>query len=371
MNTQPERRDLYEQVNESIIEALLQSIDDGTGEWKRPWTLMGSQPMMNGISQTPYHGINALVLALSAAKHGYTENRWLTFNQCSERNWKIRRGSTGHRVVYAKKIDVADPDHPDKESKQVFMLKSYIVFNVDQLENGPPAQQPVKKESWELAAAVDKVVADSKVQIRHGGDHCAYLPNEDVIVMPHKGAFPDMESYASCLLHEIAHSTMHPDKLNRTEAYKGKFGSEDYAREELVAELSQLFISQAIGLDTASADAHSRFANHASYVGSWLKLLHANKREIFRAAAQAQKVADFVVSGRKPEMQVKESMAMSPENQAWANQYEAEEQKGFAATPSAHRPKQTSKGSGFVLPRTGVSAENTAMKSNSGFSGPN
>lgn len=363
-------KDLYEQITDSIIKAL----ENGTAPWQRPWTEVASMGRMkNAISGGNYHGINSLLLYCTALDRNYQDSRWLTFRQASENCWKVKKGEHGTRIAYFQPLQIADGEKRDPSTgapvmKTIPMLKTYVVFNVGQLENGPPPLTPEVKESWQAEEAAEKVIADLGITIRHGGNKAYYTPAGDYCQIPPKGSFPTYADYLGTVLHELSHATMHPSRLDRKEGAAGQFGSEAYAKEELRAELASMFLSSELGVP-GSTD------NHAAYIESWLAALRKDKREIFRAAAEAQRIAEFVM-GRKPEMrQKKDAQPMTPEGQAWADDYsraESEEQgrQGFAARPSNQRPKSKwQPEAGFVVP-TAPPAHQPAMGSD-GLSGPN
>ncbi|GAB1392598.1 zincin-like metallopeptidase domain-containing protein [Rhodocyclaceae bacterium] len=363
-----ERQDLYESITNKIISA----IEAGTAPWQRPWQeVAGLGLQRNCITNAPYHGINAILLQVAAAGK-YSDPRWLTFKMASDNLWKVRRHEKGHRICYFRTLEVEDPDKIDPATnkpvrRSVPVLKSYIVFNVEQLENGPPPIQAEEKATWQISEAANRVIEATGATIRFGGNRAYYSPSQDAIQLPPKAAFPNELAYLGTCLHELGHWTGHATRLART---FGRFGDQNYSREELRAEIASALLTAEIGTP-GTMDINS----HANYVANWLEVLRSNKFEIFRASADAQRIADFIM-GRKPELKkVKDAAPMTSENQAWADDYskaEQEEQgpKGFSPKPTSQRPHRQAAGNNFVLPHAPVQHNPIGMGSELGSSGP-
>lgn len=360
--------DLYEDVTNRIIELL-----GKTKNWQQTWKEIASagQPQ-NAVSNSPYHGINTLLLASTAIGQNYTDPRWLTFKQAGEQKWKVKKGEKGTRIAYFKPMEISDPDTIDPKtgqaSKRVIpMLKTYVVFNVGQLENGPPPMKPAPKQEWEMLAAVQKMMDDSGATINYGGGKAYYSPSKDQIQVPEKAAFPTATAFAGTVTHELAHWTGHSSRLNRT---FGKFGDPLYVKEELRAELASAFLAAEFGIESP----HS-IENHASYIESWISLLQKDKREIFRAASDAQKIANFLTGRDIKAKPANETQAMSDDAKSWVADYDQAEQvetpkRGFAAMPGQQRPQQQHKPSGgFEMPRTHAGSMNRGQDA-SGPSAP-
>lgn len=171
-------------------------------------------------------------------------------------------------------------------------MKAYTVFNIEQIDSlparfheAPTAPMPAPAR----LAAADQFFASTGAEIRQGGNRAFYAPSADFIQMPPFEAFRDAESHAATLAHELTHWTGHKSRLDRNFADGRRFGSEGYAFEELVAELGAAFLCADLGLTPEVRP------DHAAYLASWLKVLKADKRAIFTAAAQAQRAADFLL----------------------------------------------------------------------------
>jgi len=285
------KKDVYERVTDKIVAAL----EGGVQPWFQPWNAEHAagritRPLRaNGI---PYQGINVLMLWGEAVERGYAAPIWMTFKQAHEFGAHVRKGETGSLVVYANKITRTDtdPETGAEEEHQIPFLKGYTVFNVEQIEGLPahyhapaaPRLDPVQR-----IESAEAFFAATRARISHGGNRAFYSPAEDRVQMPPFEAFKDAESYYATLAHELTHWTKGPKRLERDFGRK-RWGDEGYALEELVAELGAAFLCADLDL---SAEPR---ADHAAYLASWLKVLKADKRAIFSAAAHAQKAADYL-----------------------------------------------------------------------------
>jgi antirestriction protein ArdC len=283
-----EPRDHYAEVTTQIIAAL----EAGTPPWRRPWDRdKAGGPTMpcNAITGARYRGINALVLGMSPLAFTTCDPRWATYKQAADRGWQVRKGSRGTTGFFYKKIEVGDNDSSSKDSRKVIpLLRSFKLFHASQIEGIPPHVVPgVEEAPWrEPEAAI--IARNSRAVIRIGGDRAFYSPATDQIQMPPTAAFRSPAAHASVQLHELSHWTGHGTRLNRD--LTGSFGSQLYAQEELKAELSQAMVCAALSI--ADCD----FTNGAAYIATWLRKLRDDKREIFKAASDAQRIADFLLA---------------------------------------------------------------------------
>jgi len=280
----------YERITNRIVAAL----EQGVRPWVQPWTAAHaagpvSRPLRhNGV---PYAGINVIALWCAAAERGYAAPIWMTFRQAIELGAHVRKGETGSPVVYASSFTAEDGDESDGETaeRQVRYLKSYTVFNVEQIDGLPAhfaAQSTPTPNPESRIAAGERFAAATGAVIRHGGDRAYYAPHADAVQMPPFEAFRDASSYYATLLHELTHWTGHASRMARN--LRNRFGDDAYAAEELIAELGAAFLCADLGNALEPRD------DHASYLAVWLKVLRADSRAIFTAAAQAQRAADHL-----------------------------------------------------------------------------
>ena len=277
---------IYKEVTDRIIAEL----EAGAAPWLRPWKTNTA----NGISVMPanaatgrqYHGINIPILWHQAGERGYPTHQWLTFNQAKEKGASVRKGEKATQVVFTKKLRIREQG--TDEEKQISMLRGYYVFNVVQIDGLPEPQSeaPVGITVDQQVSDVAKFVAATHADIRYGGNEAAYVPSLDCIVMPPFGAFETSAGFFATALHESAHWSGHGSRLDRN--LEGRFGTRKYAAEELIAELTSAFLCAHLGVTGE--------LRHAGYLSTWIELLKHDDRAIFTAAAQAQKVADFLRS---------------------------------------------------------------------------
>ena len=287
--SQSVRRDLYQHVTNRILEDL----ECGVRPWLKPWSVsnVGSSILPCRHNGIPYQGVNVLLLWSEAVTRGYAATIWMTFRQALELGAHVRKGETGTPVVFADRITRAeDGENGESVERSIPYLKSYTVFNVEQIEGLPPmylprAPAPTSAETRHVQA--EGFIAATRVIIRFGGDRAFYAPAFDVIQLPPLPAFRDTEGYYSTALHELTHWTGHPSRCAR-ELNGHRFGSESYAFEELVAELGSAFLCAELGITPEVRD------DHAAYLASWLAVLKQDKRAIFTAASQAQRAADYL-----------------------------------------------------------------------------
>lgn len=287
------KRDYVQEVANRLIEQL----KAGTAPWQKPWAPGESWAPRNPTSGRDYRGLNSIWLAMQ----GRADPRWMTFKQAAAMGAQVRKGEKGTLVQYwmwrteEKVRDAAGNPVLDSEGRQLTTIVelerprvlSSIVFNAEQIDGLPPLEQKPLAPEWERNARAEAIIAASPAPIRHvPGDRAYYLPSKDTITLPLQEQFVDGPRYYATALHEIGHSTGHPTRLNRDLAHP--FGSPGYAREELVAEIASLMLGEAlqIGHDPGQ---------HAAYTASWIKALENDPSVIFKAAAQAEKVKEFVL----------------------------------------------------------------------------
>jgi antirestriction protein ArdC len=240
----PDIRDIYQRITDKIIDQL----EAGARPWVPEWS-----PVAASVPRTPrratgdtYRGINTLMLWLARQAEGYVGNTWLTFRQAADLGGGVRKGESGHLVVkYGTYVPGSQNWSEADEAKQVPFLKGYTVFNVDQIDGLPdrfyPQRTPVAPDSTiPHLEIVDRFVAHTRAKISYCGARACYRPTEDDILMPDRGRFFDETYLYSTLLHELAHWTGAPGRLNRD--MRSRFGSASYAAEELVAEMSAAFL---------------------------------------------------------------------------------------------------------------------------------
>lgn len=284
-----EKRDYRQDVTNDIIRLL----ESGTAPWQKPWKAGEcAQLPYNPTSNKPYRGGNVLNLMIAAMRKGYEDPRWCTYKQAADNGWQVRKGEKASQIEF---WDVRGPRKDDGESdadtpRASFIHRVYSVFNAAQIE-GIPVIVLEPRQPFQVIEAGERILADSGADIRYGGSRAFYTPSADFIRLPHKENFIDAPAFYATAAHELGHWTGHTSRLNRETLMKSKGfdqHDENYAREELCAELASLYMSAETGLP------HNP-DQHAAYIGSWLQALKKDKNEIFRAASAASAAADYVL----------------------------------------------------------------------------
>jgi len=270
---------------EKVATVIIDTLQRGVVPWQKPWT--GTVPM-NGETHRPYKGINSLVLGCS----GFGDPRWLTWNAIKRLDGKVRKGEKSRPVVFWKFWEVRD-EATGEVTDRVPMLRYYSVFNVQQADGLKlrPLSDLIPTANHSPIDAAEAIVANmpQRPTIQLGQQGAWYRPSTDLVGMPDRERFGRVEAYYSTLYHELAHSTGHASRLNREEVTRSNFfGSEDYSREELVAEFCAAFLCNHAGIDSTRD-------NSAAYVASWLKVLKNDIKMAVWAAGRAQRAADFIL----------------------------------------------------------------------------
>ena len=283
---------LYQDITDKIIEAL----ENGVGPWIKPWNDSGAQFGLhrNAVSDHVYRGINVLLLNLVTFEKGYTDPRWVTFNDAHKLGGYIKKGEKHTKIVFWKFLDLKDKTEgettrsDEKQPKKVIpLLRFYRVFNVEQCANlklkdlPKPDNTTVLGETNENAETILSIPT-----IKIGGSKAAYYPNHDFIQMPPREAFESLDHFFVTGFHESVHWTGHESRLNRV--FGKRFGDNSYAFEELVAEMGAAFLGGHVGLSFKEM-------RHPEYIQSWINKMRDDNKAIFTACRLAQEATDFVM----------------------------------------------------------------------------
>lgn len=282
-------KDLYATVTDKIIEDL----SKGVRPWMKPWEA-GNAALPMRFNGSRYRGVNVLLLWSEAVKKGYKSSTWMTYKQAIEIGSNVKKGEHGSMVVFASSYVKTEEKNGKDVERSASFLKSYTVFNVEQIENLPEKYKikPVEPRGpVELIEASETFFAATGAVFKHGGAQAFYTPKGDYIQLPAPETFNGPESYAATKAHELIHWTGDSKRCDRK--FGVKFGDDQYAREELVAELGAAFLCAMLGVTPEPRE------DHASYLASWLKVLKADKRAIFQAAAAAQKACDWLTGAEE------------------------------------------------------------------------
>jgi antirestriction protein ArdC len=275
----------YEVVTESIIKQL----ESGVAPWRKPWR---TEMPANLVSKKEYRGINVFLLAFQ----GYGSRYWLTYRQAQSLGGTVSKGQHGSKVVFWKFDEYRKENSETGETgnRKSILLRYYTVFNLEQCEGikSPeplPAIHPIER----CESIVEQM--PNRPSLERDSKAC-YRPSTDTVGMPARSAFHSAEEYYSTFFHELTHSTGHPSRVGREGIMAhNPFGSEDYSKEELVAEMGAAMLCGVAGIESRTLD------NSASYLQSWINRLRSDSRLIVSAASQAQKAADYILSGTAAE----------------------------------------------------------------------
>jgi antirestriction protein ArdC len=289
-----QRDTLYRDITDKVIAEL----EQGIVPWVRPWS-SGKQlcPLglpVNGLTRRSYSGINILLLWSALEERGFASPYWVTFKQCIAMGGSVRKGEKGTHVYFADKFvpqkEKARAEQDGDEPNLVAFLKRYTVFNTEQCEGLPKGliATPEPKPERQIVPEAEAMIVATGADFRIGGDQAFYVPSEDFIRIPHQTAYPDQINWYRTAFHELGHWTGHKSRLDRS--LTTKFGTVDYAREELVAEMATAFVCASLGIVPT--------VRHSDYIGNWLQVLKEDAKAIVRAASLASKASDFILAFR-------------------------------------------------------------------------
>jgi antirestriction protein ArdC len=272
-------------VYEIITEKIIEKLERGEVPWHQPW--IGGYPK-NLMSKKEYRGINVFLLGCQR----YSSPYWVSYKQAQELGGNVRKGQHGTMVVFWKQLNIKDKD--TEEERTIPFLRYYIVFNLDQCEGIDEKRIPQTdiRQNFQPIDACEQVVngMQKRPDIRFEEPRAYYNPRGDFVNMPNKETFHKEEFFYAVLFHELGHSTGHEKRLHRKDQGDwSPFGSQDYSKEELVAEMTAAFLCGTCQIENTTID------NSAAYIKSWLKKLKDDPKMVVLAAAQAQRASDYIL----------------------------------------------------------------------------
>lgn len=277
------KKDVYEMVTDRIIEQL----EQGVIPWQKPWggVIDGAY---NRISKKPYSLLNQMLLQHSG--------EYATFKQWSELGGHIRKGEKSEIVVFWK-LQPYEDENADGEKiiKQIPLLRYYNVFHVSQVDGIEPKELDLNEfEPIEEAERIktEYMTREHLKILEKLTDKAFYSPAFDYIQVPCKEQYQDVEEFYSTLFHEMVHSTGHKTRLDREDVKDCMyFGSENYSKEELTAELGSAFLVNLLGIETKKS-----FRNSSAYIQGWLGRLRGDKKFIVSASSKAEKAVKYILN---------------------------------------------------------------------------
>ena len=279
-------------IYQTITNQIVTAIEEGAGLYKMPWhrDRFDITSPRNAASGKCYRGLNVISLWMIAEARQFSSGTWATYQQWQEQGAQVRKGEKSASVFFWKSLRQGQEEGGEGTeadgSRARFVARAYNVFNADQVD-GYEAPVVAKLSEAERVAEADRFFAAIPAEIAHGGSSAYYVPTADRVQMVPFSRFESARGYYSVLAHELTHWSGAKGRLDRD--LSGRFGSEGYAMEELVAELGAAFIAGQLGLPSVPR------TDHAPYIATWLKVLKNDSRAIFTAASKAQAAADYLI----------------------------------------------------------------------------
>lgn len=299
------------EYREQLAQMFINALSEHGLDWKKQWHGVGPSAPFNGITKAKYRGCNMIFLHMASMARGYKDPRWVTMVQIMDKDNKYHPGEKWHLTKGTKAVYVEYWYPYDYENKKALTWDEYkaeldkgrseedftlntrytAVFNADAVEGMPKLvvseNLDVKQED-----VIDKLSANMGVPICYDGENNAfYRPSEDAIHVPDPKYFESSYAFNSTVLHELAHSTGHPSRLNRP--IQNIFGSEAYAFEELIAEMTSCFMSATV-MDPDASESAVHMDNHKAYIQSWIKSIKDKPETLIKAVKEAQTAAVYM-----------------------------------------------------------------------------
>ena len=297
-------------TREQLIEMYISALKEDIIPWRQRWI---STECMNGVSHIKYKGVNQLLLSYISSKEKYNDTRWYTYLQIQQQGFKLNKNAKGKGVPVEfwscfniktrQKVDfdeyqkIIDLSPEEKENYKVFCNTSYV-FNAKYIDGLEPIKETPKQSNISISNQISKIIKNLGVKYSEEGNRAYYNVLTDEIVLPNKEKFIDDYSYYATQLHELCHSTGNEKRLNRNMSNKNK---DDYAREELIAEISSSFLMQKLNVDVNA----EHYDNHKSYIQSWIRILEDKPTELFKAINDSNKVCKYIEDNSKTKIKEK------------------------------------------------------------------
>ncbi|WGO96395.1 zincin-like metallopeptidase domain-containing protein (plasmid) [Pseudomonas viciae] len=280
----------------TVADKVIEQLKQGSAPWLKPWNAGESFMPFNPTTGNAYRSGNAIWLMTVAQDKGYSDSRWLTLDQAAQAGAKVRESETGTQIQFWKwqgmepvtdKQGMPILDEQGKQKQQLVRYErprvmSAVVFNADQIDGLPKQEDRPALPEWQRHGLAETMLAAGGADIRYEGDRAFYLPSVDRITLPAREQFATPDAFYATALHAKAHWTGHESRLDRDLSHP--FGSEGYAKEEMRAGIASMILGEQLGIGHDPAQ-------HAAYTTAWVKALQEDPREIYRAAADAERIA--------------------------------------------------------------------------------
>jgi len=295
---------------EDLVNKIIENMEKGYIFQREKWSNELLRPH-NPYSNVFYKGANRFRLLYEEDRKGYNDSRWLTFKQIEsinngineeDKKLKIKkheRGTLLEKWIWQEKRKVIDDE--TKEEKEVIVdlkrpiVRYFVVFNGEQIQNMKPLELQEMRIT-DITKTADNFIKSSLCPIEEKvQDRAYYNPKEDKIILPPRNSFKNDKAFLSVLLHEMSHSTGHEGRIERK--IRNLFGSDDYAKEELRAELSSFFLLSDLGISDEET-----FQDNSNYLSSWIKVLKDDPNELFKASNEAEIISEFLIQNYEKQM---------------------------------------------------------------------
>ncbi len=278
---------------DALLADIIARIERGVPPWRQPWVNGGDPSLPLRADGQPFSGSNAWLLAFAGAARGFTSPYWFTFKQALAIGAPVAKGArSAPAILYKTQVvedAAAEPGDSEAEARVRRYLRTYAVFNADQLTDCPEPFRAAPKADPEVRARIRSAVLEAiPANVEIGGNLAAYSPQSDLIRMPPPERFHTPEDFQATFAHEAIHWSGHETRLARS--FGKRFGDEAYAFEELIAEIGSAAIGLRIGLPPQVLD------SHAAYVEHWAKILKHRPTALLEASGHAQRAVDHLLA---------------------------------------------------------------------------
>lgn len=316
-------------MREEMVREFIKCLSEETIPWHMAWS---TDRPVNAVTNTRYRGINKMWLSFIQKMEGWEDPRWCTFKQASNKGWKIIKGSKGtpvefwslydtqkkKKISYAEARELEENLTPEEYDKRIRLVsRVYSVFNAEQIYG--ISKYEAKKYDLDTERIMhirDNLINNMNVGYSEEGDKAFYNPKHDRIVIPEMDRFETEYDYMATLFHEAGHATGHESRFNRQIA--NMFGSPEYAKEELRAEISSAFTAQAVGI---TYEQNSHMENHKAYIQSWISALKNNPNELFLAIKDAEKISDYLIEKAEVEKEMSNEKSLTKEMEDYEDEH--------------------------------------------------
>lgn len=288
------------QIYEEITNRILAEMEKGIIPWQRPWT--SSTGAVSHTSGRPYSLLNQMLITIGSDNPEIHYGEYLTFNQAKAEGGMVRRGEKGKWIVFWKMYQKErEKEDGTKIVDVIPCLKNYYVFEVSQCDNIERRHKPDERIVPNPVEEAEQVVntyfdRESCILRVCESNRAYYSPDKDMVSVPQISQYDTVSEYYSTLFHEMTHSTGHPSRLDRIKNESVHFGSEDYSKEELVAEMGAAFMLNHVGIDCQKS-----FRNSVAYLQCWSRKFREDARLFATAASKAEAAVNYILNGKEGE----------------------------------------------------------------------